>query len=439
MLTESLIILALILLNGLFSASEIAIISSRKARLQMLADKGSPAAQQALKLKASPNRFLSTIQIGITLIGILTGLFGGATIALRLEAYLNQFSWIGPYSHEVAITVIVIAITFLTLVFGELVPKRIGLAIPERYSTLVAIPMNLLSKIVAPFVWLLSTTTEGIVRALNIKSSGAQVTEEEIKALVDEGADSGAIEHIEHEIVDRVFSLGDKKAVNLMTHRSNVVWLDTEDSFEEHKEIILESGHTVYPVCKNGLDNILGIVHIKFLLNRYLTSAHEPIELTQLTQPLNYVYENSSAYSVLNKLRLSKIHQAVVLDEYGSLQGIVTLNDILSGLVGDISDGEFHEEPSIVRREDGSMLIDGQYQVGELLELLQIDLDDDEEDELSGINTVAGLILLHLGHVPEAGEKIKWKDHEFEVMDMDVNRIDKVLVTAKPANEALTG
>ncbi len=432
MLTESLIILALIILNGVFSASEIAIISSRKARLQMLADKGNAAGRKALQLKASPNRFLSTIQIGITLIGILTGLFGGATIARRLQAYLDDISWVGTYSQQMSVVIVVIAITFLTLVLGELVPKRIGMAIPERYATLVAIPMDLLSKLVAPFVWLLSTTTEGIVRALNIRSSGAEVTEEEIKALVDEGADTGAIEHIEHQIVDRVFVLGDKKAVHLMTHRSNIVWLDVEDSFEEHKKIILESGHTVYPVCQNGLDNILGIVHIKFLLNKYLTAADEPIELTKLTQPLNYVYENSSAYSILNKLQLSKIHQAVVLDEYGSLQGIVTLNDILSGLVGDISDGEFPEEPDVVMREDGSMLVDGQYQVGELLELLAIALDEDEEENVSAINTVAGLILLHLGHVPEAGEKIRWKDYEFEVMDMDVNRIDKVLVTAKP-------
>lgn len=436
MLTESLIILALIILNGVFSASEIAIISSRKARLQMLADKNNAAAKQALQLKSSPNKFLSTVQIGITLIGILTGLFGGATIALRLDTYLSEVSWIGSYSNQISVLIVVIATTFLTLVFGELVPKRIGLAIPERFATLVAIPMNLLSKLVAPFVWLLSTTTEAFVRVLNIKSSRAEVTEEEIKALVDEGADSGAIEHIEHEIVDRVFSLGDKKAINLMTHRSNIVWLDIEDSFEEHRKIILDGGHTVYPVCQNGLDNILGIVHIKFLLNKYLTD--EPIYLTELTQPLNYVYENSSAYSILNKFKLSKIHQAVVLDEYGSLQGIVTLNDILSGLVGDISDGEFPEEPDVVRREDGSLLIDGQYQVSELFELLSIDLNDDEEEELGGINTLAGLILLRLGHVPGVGEKVTWKDHEFEVMDMDVNRIDKVLVTLKSIDEPIT-
>lgn len=434
MLTESLIILALILLNGVFSASEIAIISSRKARLQTLADRKNASARQVLKLKESPNQFLSTVQIGITLIGILTGIFGGATIAQRLNVYLSQISWLDGYSSQLSVLVVVVVITFLTLVLGELVPKRIGLAVPEKYAMLVAIPMNILSRAVAPFVWLLSATTDAIVRLLNVKTSKNAVTEEEIKALVDEGADSGAIAHIEHEIVDRVFSLGDKRAVNLMTHRSNIIWLDVDDDYETHKTTILESGHTVYPVCENGLDNIIGIVHIKSLLNKYLIDA--PIQLKELTQPLNYVHENSSAYSILNKFKTSKIHQAVVLDEYGSLQGIVTLNDILSSLVGNISEGENMERPDIVRREDGSFLIDGQYQVNELFETLNIDVDDIDDDEgLGSINTIAGLVLLKLGHVPNAGEKFQWKDYEFEVIDMDGNRIDKVLVTFLKLNQ----
>ncbi|MFC3196297.1 hemolysin family protein [Parapedobacter deserti] len=427
MLTESLIILALILLNGIFSASEIAIVSSRKARLQVLAEKKNLAAKQVLKLKDSPNRFLSTVQIGITLIGILTGLFGGATIAQRLDIYLSDVSWLSGYSAQVSITIVVVLITFLTLVLGELVPKRIGLAVPEKYAMVIAFPMNFLSKVVAPFVWLLSVTTEGIVRLLNIKTSQHAVTEEEIKALVDEGADIGAIEHIEHEIVDRVFSLGDKKAFNLMTHRSNIVWLDIDDDYESHRETILESGHTVYPVCQGGLDNIIGVVHIKSLLKQYL--IEEPIQLKGLTQPLNYVHENSSAYSILNKFRTSKIHQAVVLDEYGSLQGIVTINDILSSLVGDISDGDTAERPEIVTREDGSMLVDGQYQLNDLLTVLGIEITEEDEESLGSISTIAGLILLKLGHMPTAGELVQWKGHRFEVVDMDGNRIDKVLAT----------
>lgn len=429
MLTESLIILALILINGIFAAAEISIVSSRKTRLQVLADKKNAAAKQVLKLKDSPNRFLSTVQIGITLIGILTGLFGGSTIALRLDSVFSQIEWMSAYSSELSIFLVVLLITFLTLVLGELVPKRIGLAIPEKYAMLVAYPMDLLSRIAAPFVWLLSATTEAIVRLLNIKVTKNAVTEEEIKAMVDEGADSGAIEDIEHEIVDRVFSLGDKRAINLMTHRSNIIWLDLVDDYEEHKATILESGHTVYPVCDDGLDHIVGIVHIKTLLNEYL--VNRPIKLKDLVQPLNYVHENSSAYSILNKFKTSKIHQAIVLDEYGAIQGIVTLNDILSSLVGNISEGEDDDGPEIITREDGSLLIDGQYQIDELLERLGIEISDEEEEEdgLGTINTIAGLILLKLGHVPTAGEHFHWKDYDFEVMDMDGNRIDKVLVT----------
>lgn len=428
MLTESLIILALILLNGIFAAAEISVVSSRKTRLQVLADKKNTAARQVLKLKESPNRFLSTVQIGITLIGILTGLFGGSTIALRLDAILSEIDWLAAYSSQLSIFIVVLIITFLTLVLGELVPKRIGLAIPEKYAMIVAIPMDLLSKIAAPFVWLLSTTTEAIIRLLNIKVTKNAVTEEEIKAMVDEGADSGAIEDIEHEIVDRVFSLGDKRAINLMTHRSNIIWIDITDDYEEHKKTILESGHSVYPVCEDGLDHVIGIVHVKSLLNQYLVD--KPVDLRELLQPLNYVHENSSAYSILNKFKTSKIHQAIVLDEYGAIQGIVTLNDILSGLVGNISEGVDTERPDIVVREDGSMLIDGQFQIDELIERLGIEwTDEEEEDGLGTINTVAGLVLLKLGHVPTAGEKIHWKDYDFEVVDMDSNRIDKILVT----------
>lgn len=429
MITESLIILALIILNGVFSAAEIAIVSSNRTRLQLLADKNNAAAKQLIKLKENPNTFLSTVQIGITLIGILTGLFGGANIATELDIKLSQIPYLDKYSSQLAITIVVVAITFFTLVLGELVPKRIGMSIPEKYAMIVAIPMNFISRLMAPFVWFLSATTELIVRVLNIKVSENAVTEEEIKALVDEGADNGAIEHIEHEIVDRVFSLGDKRAVNLMTHRSQIIWLDLEDDFEENKKSILENGHTVYPLCEGGLDNVLGIVHIKSLLNDYL--QENPTDLRKLVQPLNYVHENSSAYSILNKFKSSRIHQAIVLDEYGAIQGIVTMNDILSNLVGDISDSEEDEKNDIVVREDNSLLVSGQYQIDDLLERLGIELDEETDEEMGSINTIAGLILLKLGHLPNEGEKFIWEDYEFEVMDMDGNRIDKVLVTFK--------
>src|SRR5690606_19231029 len=331
---------------------------------------------------------------------ILTGMFGGSALGVRLNSILSQIEWLAPYSSQVSVFLVVLLITFLTLVLGELVPKRIGLAIPEKYAMFVAYPMELLSRITAPFVWLLSATTEAIVRLLNIKTSKNAVTEEEIKAMVDEGADSGAIEDIEHEIVDRVCSLGDKRAINLMTHRSNIVWLDLTDDYAEHRKTIMESGHTVYPVCEDGLDNIVGMVHIKSLLNEYLTER--PINLRNLLQPLNYVHENSSAYSILNKFKTSRIHQAIVLVEYGALQGIVTMNDILSGLVGNNSEDEDHDGPEIITREDGSLLVDGQFQIDEILDKLGIEVTEDEEEEdgLGTINTIAGLILLKLGHVP---------------------------------------
>src|SRR5690606_22573134 len=240
-------------------------------------------------------------------------IFGAATIAQRLDVYLSEVQWLDGYTNQGSVLIVVIIVTYLTLVLGELVPKRIGLSFPERFATAVVFPLDVLSKVVAPFVWLLSVTTDAIVRLFNIKTSHNAVTEEEIKALVDEGADIGAIAHIEHEIVDRVFSLGDKRAVNLMTHRSNIIWLDINDDYEQHKKVILESGHTVYPVCEGGLDNIIGVVHIKYLLKQYLID--QPIQLKQLTQPVNYVHENSSAYSILNKFRTSRIHHAVVLDE----------------------------------------------------------------------------------------------------------------------------
>jgi len=291
MLTEAIIILVLIILNGILSASEISIVSSRKARLQAESDKNNAAAKIALNLKESPNNFLSTVQIGITLIGILTGFFSGGSISTYLVGIFNNSSIIASYSEQIAVIIVVFIITYFSLVLGELVPKRIGMAIPEKYAMLIAYPMNLLSKIVRPFVWLLSMSTEFIVKILNIKSSGNSVTEEEIKALVDEGVDSGVIEGIEHDIVDRLLSLGDKKAVNLMTHRKNIVFLDLEDSFEENRKIILDNDHSIYPVCEGGLDNIKGVVHVKSLLRQCL--QNEPFDLRTLMFPIKFVNDFS--------------------------------------------------------------------------------------------------------------------------------------------------
>ncbi len=426
MLTEAIIILVLIILNGILSASEISIVSSRKARLQAESDKNNAAAKIALNLKESPNNFLSTVQIGITLIGILTGFFSGGSISTYLVGIFNKSSIIAPYSEQLAVIIVVFIITYFSLVLGELVRKRIGMAIPEKYAMLIAYPMNLLSKIVRPFVWLLSMSTEFIVKILNIKSSGNSVTEEEIKALVDEGVDSGVIEGIEHDIVDRLLSLGDKKAVNLMTHRKNIVFLDLEDSFEENRKIILDNNHSIYPVCEGGLDNIKGVVHVKSLLRQCL--QNEPFDLRTLMLPIKFVNEFSSSYSIMNTLRTSSIHQAVVIDEYGSPQGIITLRDIVGDLVGNITESDLSARPTIRQLENGDYVVDGQYQIEDLLDEFEIGLSKEDEDEINNVTTVGGLVFLRLDHVPEEGERVRFKNLVFEVLDMDGHRIDKLLL-----------
>jgi len=434
MLTEAIIILVLIILNGILSASEISIVSSRKARLQAESDKNNAAAKIALNLKESPNNFLSTVQIGITLIGILTGFFSGGSISTYLVGIFNKSSIIAPYSEQLAVIIVVFIITYFSLVLGELVPKRIGMAIPEKYAMLIAYPMNLLSKIVRPFVWLLSMSTEFIVKILNIKSSGNSVTEEEIKALVDEGVDSGVIEGIEHDIVDRLLSLGDKKAVNLMTHRKNIVFLDLEDSFEENKACIIADEHTEYPVCDGNFDHVVGLVHVKTLLKEYLTSKE--MDLSKLVTPIPFVNENTYAYNVLKTLKIAKVLQAVVVDEYGSPQGIITMTDIVASLVGGFDSPETEEKKTIRQREDGSFVIDGSFQLDDFIEMFNLDLTEEDEDEIGNLTTVAGLVFLLLDHIPEEGEKVMYKNLEFEVLDMDGHRIDKLsLIVKDPASD----
>ncbi|QEC53690.1 putative hemolysin [Anseongella ginsenosidimutans] len=422
MLAEVFIILFLILLNGIFAASEIALVSSRKTRLELFIKKGNRAATEAMKLHRSPNKFLSTVQIGITLISILTGLYSGAAFAPFFKQFFVEIPLLAPYSENISVALVVIIITFLTLVFGELVPKRVGLIIPEKFAMAVAWPMTFLGRMVAPFVWLLSTTTDLIIRLFNIRSDKNQVTEEEIKALVEEGVSAGAIEEIEHQIVDRVFNLGDKRVLNLMTYRSDIVWLDINEDPELHKKTILESNHNVYPVCDGEIDNILGIVTVKKLLNIYL--GGENPGLKSLLSPASFIHETASAYQVLRQFRQNKTHHAFIIDEYGSLEGMITLNDLLYTLVGTISGDGFSGNEK-VQREDGSWLIDGQYPLTDFLQ--EFDLSA-AADEIRGVNTLAGFMILQLRRLPQTGEKLTWNDLELEIMDMDGRRIDKILV-----------
>jgi putative hemolysin len=427
MITEIVVILVLMVLNGILSASEIAIVSSRKARLQAISNQNS-GAKRALKLKNDPNQFLSTVQIGITLIGILTGFFSGGSISTYIAEILNNIPLLSKYRDTLSVGIVVLIITYLTLVIGELVPKRIGMAIPEKYASLIAIPMDTLSKIVRPFVWSLSVATDFVVKLLNIKSSKNTVTEEEIKALVDEGVDSGVIEGFEHDLVDRLLEIGDKRAINIMVHRNDITYLDIEDSFEDIKGYILKSNHTEYPVCEGNFDNMKGIISTKDLLKAFIQNDNPNIQ--KLIQPIPFVNENSGIYAVLELLKSSKVTQAVVIDEYGSPQGIITLKDILGNLVGAFDEETKENKSKLVRkREDGSYIIDGRYQLDDFFDRFEFGLSEEDEDEISNVTTVGGLVFLYLDHIPSEGESITYKGHKLEVLDMDGNRIDKIIMT----------
>lgn len=434
MVTEIIIIILLIFLNGILSASEIALVSSRKARLKASGIKNK-GARTALKLKENPNHFLSTVQIGITLIGILTGFFSGGTLSNYLAGYFSQVKFLAPYSHEISVVLVVLLITYLSLIIGELVPKRIGMAIPEKYASFIAGPMSFLSKLVRPFVWLLSQSTEFIVRLFNIKANQHAVTEEEIKALVDEAVDSGAIEGIEHDMVDRVLVLGDKKAINLMIHRSKVRYLDVQKSFEENKAAILADEHTEYPVCDGSFDQVIGLVHVKTLFREYL-NGRSP-DLRQLLQPIPFINENTNAYVVLQTLKTSKVLQAVIVDEYGSPQGIITMNDISATLVGGFASTRYVQKRRIRRREDGSFVIDGGFPLDDFMTSFELNLSLEEAAEIGQVTTVAGLVFQLLDHIPQEGDRATYKHLDFEVLDMDGHRIDKLILTIQeiPAEE----
>jgi putative hemolysin len=418
---EILIILFLILLNGIFAMSEIAMVSSRKSRLETAAKRGDKSAKKALELSRNPGKFLSTVQIGITLIGILTGIYSGEKIEDDLVAYLNQYEWLRQYSETIAVSVIVVTLTFFSLVLGELVPKRIGLTMPERISKFLSYPMYWISIIAAPFIWLLTFTSDIIIKLLRLKpTSDSKITEEEIKAIIREGAEGGAIREIEQDIVHRVFSLGDRKVSSLMTHRNDTILLKTEFDTEAIRKTVNNEMHSVYPVVNSKMD-VVGLVLLKDLFRH----INEPtFKISDHVKQPQYVTENLSAYEALKLFKTGKTHQAIVMDEFGQMQGIITMNDLLEALVGDVS--EFYEsEFSFVQRADGSWIIDGQYPLTEFLEKFDLaDLIDDYP-----FNTISGLILHQLRRIPATGDTLLWRNFEIEILDMDGARIDKVLLT----------
>ena len=420
---EIVIIFLLILLNGIFSMSEIALISARKNRLETAAKKGNTSAKTALDLANSPNKFLSTVQIGITLIGILTGIYSGDKITTDVETFFASYTLTSPYAHSIAVGVVVVVLTFFSLVLGELLPKRIGLNHPEAIAKAVAVPMKMISIVTAPFIWLLTVSTDGILKLLNIKpTADGKVTEEEIKAIIKEGTEVGEVQEIEQDIVERVFHIGDRKVNSLMTHRKSIVYLALDESYEELKTKILNELHSVYPVCSENLDEVIGVVLLKDL---FANIEKGDFDLQKIMVDPVYFIEHTSAYKALENFKKSKIHYALVTDEYGIFQGIITLNDILEALVGDAADF-YDEEFQLVAREDGSWLVDGHYSLHDFM--TYFDLDDMLNDY--EVTTVSGLIITELGSIPKQGDKLIWNKLEFEVVDMDGVKIDKILIKA---------
>lgn len=418
---EILIIFFLILLNGVFAMSEISLISARKNRLENAAKKGHAGAKTALDLSNSPTKFLSTTQIGITLIGILTGIFSGDTITASVKLYIETFEILKPYAQSIAVGIVVVILTYFSLVLGELLPKRIGLNYPEKIAKSVAIPMKFMSVVTAPFIWLLTISTEALLKVLMIKpSADGKVTEEEIKAIIKEGTEGGEVQEIEQDIVERVFHIGDRKVNSLMTHRKYVVMLPLNADKKHVKDLMLKELHSVYPVYGDNHDDIEGVVNLKNIFSHF---EDDNFNLAKIMTEAPFIIEQTTAYKALENFKKSGIHYAFVSDEYGDFQGVITLNDILEALVGDAS--EFYKEDfKLVSRDDGSWLVDGHYSLHDFLTYFELDeLINDYE-----VTTVSGLIMTELSFIPKEGQKLTWNNFEFEVLDMDGAKIDKVMV-----------
>lgn len=423
---EVLFIIILILGNGVLAMSELAIVSARKTRLQQLAGRGEAGARTALDLANEPNQFLSTVQIGITLVGIMAGAFGGATIAEQLAAYIVDIPALAPYSEAIGVAVVVLAITYLSLILGELVPKRLALNNAEKIAAAVARPMRILSRIASPAVRLLSISTETVLKVIGVQPSvEPPVTEEDIRMMIRQGTDAGVFEKVEQGLVENIFRLGDQRLGALMTPRTEIVWLNVSDPLDEIRQIVVQSGYSRFPVCEDSLDQVVGIVRTKDILAALL--ADKTIDLRTLSRQVVFVPETMSAMKALEYFKQTGTHLFLIVDEYGGTEGLITHHDVLEAIVGDIALTGKPSEPRALQREDGSWLLDGMLPVDEVKDALQVKRLPGEEWE--GYHTLAGFILLQIGRIPKIGDHFEWNGLRFEVMDMDGRRIDKVLVT----------
>ena len=424
---EILIVVLLILVNGLFAMAEIAVVSARKTRLQQQAQEGDKKAQAALELANAPNQFLATIQIGITLVGIVAGAFGGATIAEELAKVLQQVPVLAPYGEAIGVAVVVLAITYLTLVVGELVPKRLGLNNPERVAARLAPFMRTLSRLASPLVRSLSLSTDLVVRLLRVQpGQEVAVSEEEISLLLEHGTRAGVFEPGEQEMVEQVFHLGDVPIKAIMTPRMDVVWLDLDNPAEEVRSVVAKAGHSRYPVARGDLDHMLGLIYAKDLLAAGLEGR--PLDLEAILRPALFMPETVTALEAVERLKENHTDAALVVDEYGGLEGLLTVDDILRAIVGDISAPGGAAEPGAVQRQDGSWLLDGMLPVEKVKELLGV---DSLPHEGSDYHTLGGLAMLCLERIPSPGDRFECCGWQLEVVDMDGRRVDKILAVSQ--------
>lgn len=430
---ELIIILLLIILNGIFAMAEISIVSARKSRLKHLAQEGDLGAKAALELAQSPNRFLSTVQIGITLVGIFAGAFGGATIAENLADYFRSVPILDQHAEGFALTVVVVVITYLSLIFGELVPKRIGLAGPERTAAMISRPMNIISALSAPLVTLLTLSTDLIFRLFKLKDiEEIPVSEEEVKMLIRQGARAGVFHASEKDIVERTFKLADRHVDELMTPKNDIVWLNINTSPKTIRKKIAKDAFSFYPVCRDALDKVIGIVRAEDLLVDYLID--EKFDISNVMHKPLFVPESMTALKVLELFKQSGLHTALVIDEYGNIKGLIALNDILEALVGDLPTVEELEDKDIMKRDETSYFVNGAISINVFKDHFHIRHLPGEKS--ADFNTIGGFVMYKLGKIPVSGDTFDWNNFSFEVADMDGNRVDKLIVFVKQ-NEAV--
>lgn len=427
------ILLILILANGVFSLAEIAVVAVRSARLEAAVERGDKKARAVLRLKESPDRFLSTVQVGITLVGIIAGAYGGAAFRTRLAAWLSGVGF-GAYADEAAFVVVVGAITYLSVVVGELVPKRIALAHAEGAAKILAQPMRLMARMAAPLIWLLTRSSGLLLAALRVNPAAEeQVTEDEIRRMLEQGADVGVLEPGEHVIVERVLAFTDRRAATMMTPRTQIVWVDANAPLEDSLQVMSRSPHSYFLACDGAVDRPLGTVSAKELWRRQIRTD-EPLDLRSTLAPVPHIPEAMPALKLLEELKRSGQHLAVVLDEHGGVSGLITLHDLMEALVGELPNEDSGDEEAAVERADGSWLLDGGLAVADMVRILNIDA---PAEAGGSANTVAGLVLACLGRFPKTGERLEWSGLRFEVLDMDGHRIDRVL--AKRIGEGRDG